>query len=129
MKRNIIMTFDVTILQDILPGIKSIVLRLDLRRCHVKKQSRPHLHKAFLLEAMRKRLFCVTSRDSLNKTHQLITFNVFSIYLIHYRRLLGKCMYTVQRALSVLSSVAMIGAVLSPKILLHRIADIIEKTE
>ena len=100
-----------------------------LNWCHVKKQSRPHLHKAFLLEAMRKRLFCVTSRDSLNKTHQLITFNVFSIYLIHYRRLLGKCMYTVQRALSVLSSVAMIGAVLSPKILLHRIADIIEKTE
>ena len=48
MKRNIIMTFDVTILQDILPGIKSIVLRQDLRRykCHVKKQSHPHLHKA-----------------------------------------------------------------------------------
>ena len=46
MKLNIITTFDVTILQDILPGIKSIVLRLDLRRCHVKKQSHPHLHKA-----------------------------------------------------------------------------------
>ena len=46
MKLNIIMTFDVTILQDILPGIKSIVLRLDLQGCHVKKQSRPHLYKA-----------------------------------------------------------------------------------
>ena len=40
-KLNITMTFDVTIVQDILPGIKSIVLRLDLRRCHVKKQSQP----------------------------------------------------------------------------------------